>query len=78
MKRDLRAMLGAVGSQKKSDIVAALKERVYSIARKSKHEIWSNGEGSIIPVPRTLKGVGTVRRILELLIDAEESEENNG
>ena len=53
---------------KRADLVTALRENGFVVKRRGgKHEIWSNGAVSLI-VPRSLKGVGTIRQIVDVII----------
>lgn len=68
MPADLQRMRANPGGVTKRALVAALREHGFTLARRGgKHEVWSNGAVSVM-VPRSLKGVGTVRRILDVMI----------
>lgn len=56
------------GSVKKRDLERALREYGFEVKRSgAKHEVWSNG-GVTLMVPRTLKGAGTIRHLVEQII----------
>ena len=74
---DLRSMLLNAAGVSRAEIVTALRQRGYRIARQGKHEIWSDGRGSIIPVPRRLRGPGTKRAILRAMIAADREGEDD-
>lgn len=58
------------GSVPRRDLVAALREAGYELARThGKHEVWKRGPIKIA-VPRTLKAPGTVRGIVEVMVAA--------
>ena len=78
MKYDLQAMYRSPAGQKRIDIIGALRERGYVLARQGRHEIRSNGQGAVVPVPRTLKGTGTIRSIVRVMIEAEGGEAVDG
>ncbi|MEX2228501.1 MAG: type II toxin-antitoxin system HicA family toxin [Dehalococcoidia bacterium] len=71
MSNDLRGMLRNAAGQRRAEIAAALRDHGYRIARQGTHEIWTNGRGSIIPVPRRIRGVGTKRAIIRAMIAAD-------
>lgn len=71
MTASLDQMRRNPGSVKRRDLVAALTEHGWTVARESKHQIWTNGSATV-QVPHTLKGVGTVRAIVKRMIEVEE------
>lgn len=66
---DLERMRRSPGSVSRRDLVAALREAGYEVAHRSKHETWANGD-SVIAVPWTPKGSGTIRAIVTAIIEA--------
>ena len=67
---DLKRMRRNPGSVSRRDLVAVLREAGFELARtQGKHEIWKRGPVKIA-VPRTLKGTGTVRGIIEAIVMA--------
>jgi predicted RNA binding protein YcfA (HicA-like mRNA interferase family) len=78
MKHDLERMRANPGSVDRRDLISALRERGYVLARQGKHEIWSDGRTAPLAIPRTLKGTGTVRKILDQMIEAEERDSARG
>ncbi len=71
MNTDLDRMLRHPGSVKRRELVAALVERGWVVARESKHQIWAHGSATV-QVPHTLKGTGTIRAIVKRIIEVEE------
>ena len=67
---DLETMRRNPGSVSRRDLVAALREHGWALDRQDgKHEVWKRPGGGRIAVPRTLKGTGTVRRIVEQMME---------
>jgi hypothetical protein len=72
MPLDLSRMRANSGSVDRRQLALALRENGFQLAREgAKHEVWSNGTVSVA-VPRTLKGIGTIRRILDVVIASRE------
>lgn len=66
---DLETMRRNPGSVSKRDLDAALRENGWVLERQgAKHEIWSKGDAYSQRVPRSLKGTGTIRRLIETII----------
>ena len=71
---DLERMRRNPGSVSRRDLVAALREAGFEVARtQGKHEIWKSGPFKVA-VPRTLKGSGTVRQIVEFIVELRKQE----
>ena len=68
MPVDLQRLREHAAGATKREIVTALREHGFAIKRNgAKHEIWSNGTFTVM-VPRTLKGAGTKRQIIDQII----------
>ncbi len=72
LKYDLDRLLRNPGSVKRRALVAALSERGWMVLRESGEQIWEHPSTSALNrVPRTLKGAGTIRAIIRLMIEVE-------
>ena len=70
MPQNLQTMRENPGSVKRRDLVQALRENGWALAREgAKHEVWVKGTATVM-VARALKGTGTIRRIVDLIIAA--------
>ncbi len=68
MPVDLDNMRRHPGSVNHRDLTRALTEHGWELARTAgKHEVWVKGS-ALVMVPRTVKGTGTIRRILDVMI----------
>ena len=66
---DLERMRRNPGSVSRRELVAALREAGFEVARQSKHETWAKGD-HVVTVPWTPKGSGTIRAIVTTIIEA--------
>ncbi len=67
---DLDRMQRNPSTVTRRDLVAALRDAGFELARtRGKHEVWKHGAVKIA-VPRTLKGSGTTRSIVEAVTEA--------
>ena len=70
MPQNLQAMRESPGSVRRRDLVRALRENGWELARQgAKHQVWARGR-AVVMVPRTLKGTGTIRQIVDQIIAA--------
>jgi len=70
MPHDLQQMREHPGSVKKRDLVAALTENGWTLRRRDgKHEVWRRQDGGMIFLPRSPKGIGTIREIVDRIIE---------
>ena len=63
-------MLRNPAAVSRSDIESALTERGWTFLRERKHRTWAKGARRIA-IPKTLKGMGTIRGILKDALEAE-------
>ncbi len=57
------------GGVKKRDLVAALTENGWVLRRRDgKHEVWRHESSGLIFLPRSPKGLGTIRDIIDQII----------